>query len=626
MGGIGLSLARYLAKTVKAKLVLISRSPLSLQQGDTQSQAKIRQIEDLKELGAEVLVINADVADLEQMERAIAQSQAKFGQIQGVIHAAGLTSSGEIELKTKSQVAKILRAKVQGTLVLDRVLKDIRFDWWVLCSSMGSIVGGVQIDYCAANAFLDAFAERANSTDRRVVAVNWDGWQQVGMGATKIQQEFLLEGSRHRSMRKLQAYQLGLTPTEGIEAFSRILSLPFPQILVSTQNLESRIASSRIEIGKSRSENVVTEKSLPETTVSSHERSNLTTSYQAPRNRIEQAIAKSWQETLGIKPIGINDNFFELGGDSLTAIQIISNLRANLQTSISLQSFLNTSTLAELAAKIEAQKTILKQNEPLVPSCLIELRGGKSIQPLFLVHSGGGSLFLYRDLVANLDSDRTVFGLKPDLNKIAIQGDVVEIAKSYIEAIKIIQPSGSYCLGGHSFGGIVALEMARQLKAQGEEIQLLAVIDSSLEPRQKLELNTQTDLLTFVLDMGVEQPKYRSILQKLTPDEQLNYFLQHQSAANTLKNLDKTLLLNFLQIFKLNHQAMAEYQADLYPGNLVFFKPEDADAVTNPNSERGWLKLTNNLAEIHSVAGNHLTMLDGKNAIALAKILNQYLI
>ena len=74
-------------------------------------------------------------------------------------------------------------------------------------------------------------------------------------------------------------------------------------------------------------------------------------SYQAPRNQIEQAIAKSWQETLGIKPIGINDNFFELGGDSLTAVQIISNLRASLQISISLQSFLNTSTTAKSFSK-----------------------------------------------------------------------------------------------------------------------------------------------------------------------------------------------------------------------------------------------------------------------------------
>ncbi len=404
---------------------------------------------------------------------------------------------------------------------------------------MGSIVGGVQIDYCAANAFLDAFAYQTNNlTDRRIIAINWDGWQQVGMGAAKIQQENELlsqEGSnRHRLMRKLQTYQLGLMPTEGIEAFSRILSLPFPQILVSTQNLEERITLSRIEIGKSKLQNVFTEKSLPKhTIVSSYDRPNLTTSYQAPRNQIERAIAKSWQETLGIKLIGINDNFFELGGDSLTAIQILSNLQASLQTSISLQSFLNTSTVAELAVKIEGQKTILKENEPHLPSCLVKLRAGKSTaRPLFLVHSGGGSLFVYRDLVANLNSDRTVFGLKPDLNKNpAIQSNIVEIARSYIEAVKIIQPSGSYCLGGHSFGGIVALEMAQQLKAQGEEIELLAVIDSSLEPRQKLELNTQTDLLTFLLDMGVKQPKYRPILQILTPKEQFNYFLQHQNPA-----------------------------------------------------------------------------------------------
>ena len=621
LGGIGLSLARYLAETVKAKLVLISRSPLSLQQGDTQSQAKIRQIEDLKELGAEVLVINADVADLEQMERAIAQSQAKFGQIQGVIHAAGQAAGGAIEFKTKPEVEKIFRAKIQGTLVLHQVLKDIQLDWWVLCSSLASIVGGFgQVDYCAANIFLDTFAHQSTASTK-LLAINWDTWQQVGMAVETIEREQLTsKGTNRRLQRKLQ-HQLGLTPAEGVEVFGRAFSLPSSQIIVSTRDLAGRIAAKQQEIdARSPLPNSQKAVSVEQTNYS---RPDLNTSYQPPTSSTEIAIANSWESTLGIEPIGIDDNFFELGGDSLTAVQIITNLRQSLATPISLNDLIDTATIAGLAAKIESRK---RADRDSLSPCLVELRSGSSnVQPLFLVHSAGGSVFIYRDLMAHLNSERTVFGLQPSKEDITLQKDIKAMAASYIKAVKTVQPKGAYCLGGHSFGGIVALEMAQQLKAQGEKVELLAVIDSSLEAKQKIELNTQTDLLTFLLDMGEKQPKHRPILEKKTSEEQLNYFLQHQNSAATLKNPDKTLLLDFLQIFKLNHQAIAQYQADCYRGKVAFFKAQTADAITDPNSERGWLKLTDKQSLIHTVTGNHLTMLDGDNAIALAEILQQYI-
>ena len=628
LGGMGLSIARYLAETVQAQLILLSRSPLSTAQN---AAVKEKAIQTLRDLGADVFVLSADVADLEAMNQAMATILETFGQIHGVIHAAGLPGRGTIALKTKSQAADILRAKVQGTLVLSQVLAPLQLDWWVLCSSLASVSTGFgQVAYRAANAFLDAFAHQRNlQTNQRTLAINWDAWQQVGMAAAMIEQEQQqIQGStqQQRWQQKHRDHQLGLLPAEGVEVFSRALSLVSSQILVSTQPLGDRLRASLSNRDRSDAQPTVPAPSA-QTTVSSYARPNLSMAYRAPRNPTEQTIVQVWQAGLGVEPIGIDDNFFDLGGDSLTAVQILNTLRNQLHVSLSLQGFLAAATVAELASTIEPGATpvsIRSDSQPLPPS-LVTLRPGQSCpQPLFLVHSAGGSLFSYGALVSHLDSAQTIVGLQPDLSTdLAIQRDIAKIATAYLEAVKQVQPAGPYRLGGHSFGGIVALEMAQQLKAKDEEIALLVVMDSNLVPAASPTLQSQTDLLAFLLDMGTKEKTHKAILQALSPDEQLSHFLQHYNTPiPNRQDEDYTPLLNFLELFKMHHYAIANYQAHDYWGRVIFCKAQEPDAVTALNPEQGWLKITHQQVEIHTVPGNHLTMLNHPNVAILAEILN----
>ena len=209
MGGIGQVLAEHLARSVHAKLALVGRSPfpehtqwpqwLSTHSGDEAVSKKIVQLQNLEAEGAEIAVFSGDVANLDHMRRIIGQVRERWGNIHGVIHAAGIAGDGIIELKTREVADRVLAPKLKGTLVLEEVLKGTKLDFLLLCSSLTSVVGDVgQIDYTAANAFLDAYAySRKGQPGTKTIAVNWDRWDEVGMAVTTP-----AGGSHHMEDRK----------------------------------------------------------------------------------------------------------------------------------------------------------------------------------------------------------------------------------------------------------------------------------------------------------------------------------------------------------------------------------------------------------------------------------------
>ena len=192
LGGIGLLVAEHLARSVHARLVLVGRTPLPLASevpieapdGTSGSLRKIGKVRELESAGAEVLTIAADVTDRQQMEQAVEMALQRFGGIDGVIHAAGLIEDGPLQIKSRESAARVLAPKIQGTLVLQEVLQQAlagrKLDFWLLFSSISSLVPPPgQVDYAAANAFLDAFA--LSQTGQPVTAVNWGMWAGVGM-------------------------------------------------------------------------------------------------------------------------------------------------------------------------------------------------------------------------------------------------------------------------------------------------------------------------------------------------------------------------------------------------------------------------------------------------------------
>ena len=200
LGGIGLTLAATLVERVQARLVLVGRSPLPPREewaelvaaagiadtaADTDDIASLlAKLLQLEASGGEVLVLAADVTRHDQMIAVRDRAVERFGALHGVIHAAGVPPGGLIQLKEPAALAGVLAPKVQGTLVLHQVFAAANLDFLLLCSSMTGMLGAFGlVDHCAANAFLDAFAQLASRTGAPVLAVDWDTWLEVGQAA-----------------------------------------------------------------------------------------------------------------------------------------------------------------------------------------------------------------------------------------------------------------------------------------------------------------------------------------------------------------------------------------------------------------------------------------------------------
>ncbi len=200
LGGIGYVMAQELAKQHQAKLVLINRTPLPdrsewadwlVKHGhDDKISIGIGKVRQLEELGADVMVLSADVTDSDGMKDIVAEVEAHYGEINGVIHGAGTINDGLIQMKNQGEIEEVFAPKVYGTLVLDEIFAGKNLDFFVLFSSTSTVIAPVgQIDYVAANAFLNSYAQYRNKNQAGyTVAVNWGVWNEVGMAAASATQ------------------------------------------------------------------------------------------------------------------------------------------------------------------------------------------------------------------------------------------------------------------------------------------------------------------------------------------------------------------------------------------------------------------------------------------------------
>jgi NAD(P)-dependent dehydrogenase (short-subunit alcohol dehydrogenase family) len=357
MGGVGLVLADYLARETKAKLILTGRRGLppraqwaeyvAARGAQDGTSRKIRAVEALEALGAEVFVGSADVVDEAAMRAVVDEASARFGRIDGVIHAAGVAGGGMIQLKTPAIADAVLAPKVTGTQILERVLAGRPLDFLMLCSSLTGVLGGVgQVDYCAANAYLDAFAPHYTATTGTfTIAVNWNAWREVGMAVDTDVPAGLKDTLKGAMLAS------GITNAEGVDAFRRILARASDsQVALSPFDVQLAID---LEGAADDADELTQEGTAGEGTEAKskgHARPTLQTAYVAPSTDVERKLCALWQDALGIETVGVHDNFFDLGGHSLLAVQVMASTNRALKTSVPVAKLYEGLTISFLAA------------------------------------------------------------------------------------------------------------------------------------------------------------------------------------------------------------------------------------------------------------------------------------
>ncbi len=395
LGAIGLAIGRFLALSVEAKLILMSRSPFPekeawekwLKEHDEHDSIskKIKQIEKIEQNGTEVMIFSGDISDLNTVKKVVCAAEEKLGEINGIIHAAGVADNeGIIQNRVKENMEKVIAPKIKGTMVLNEVFNNHKLDLFLLCSSIGNIsyhqkIG--QIAYSAANEFLDAFAEyKTNFDGVLTIAVNWPDWQDAGMS---------LESAKYwAKVFKTDTETIlkdGVSDSEGIEVFQRIVNSRFTRIAISPIELIKKI-----QLGLQTYKNMLNRKTDIEISNLSQATSVPDTTCAVPVDEVERKIAEVWQRVLGLERVGANESYFDLGASSLDILQVNSILKEEFKRDIPIVLMYSYPTISAFARYLkednnndklklqEDKKESLDKSKEVMKKAIFKMGGQKN--------------------------------------------------------------------------------------------------------------------------------------------------------------------------------------------------------------------------------------------------------
>ncbi len=347
----------------------------------------------------------------------------------------------------------------------------------------------------------------------------------------------------------------------------------------------------------------------------------------ASRDRLEWQLTRIWEDLLQVSPIGIQDEFFELGGHSLLALQLIDRIGQALGRKPPLSSLFQTATVEHLAS-------VLRKGGWRPASPIVSVRESGRRPPLFLVHAAGGGVLPYLDLARSLSQDQPVYALQaPELDEGPIdKAEIERMAARHIEVIEPVLPKGRPCfLGGHSLGGVIAFEMARQLNASHRQVSLVALLDS--HPREGGESPDRcSDELdaAFALHLGIPMSRsWWDALHEHPQEQRLQALLQRGRRLGAVPpDLQWTRFERLFRLFASHVEAGGRYRPAPAPLRAVLLRADEELEPTSSRRERqgvGWEGLASEGLEVYQVPGNHFTILQKPHVAHLAQRLDSCL-
>ena len=347
--------------------------------------------------------------------------------------------------------------------------------------------------------------------------------------------------------------------------------------------------------------------------------------HEAPSTYTEQQLAAIWEEVLDTRPVGVDDDFFALGGHSLAAVRLMTQVRRRFGTEIPLSEVFRSPTVRSLAVLVD-HKLDAEPWSPLVP---IQPHGDRV--PIFFVHPFGGQVLCYADLARHLGRDQPFYGLMaPDLVRVEEEVSIEEMASGYVAAVRAVRPRGPYLIGGWSFGGHVAFEMARQLTGAGEPVALLAMLDTPAPggARQGDGVEEELSLLLHVAEEeAARSGKPCSLtaeeLRPLDPESRIVRTLEAIRGPGAAPgDVEVSWVRAFLRGTEVRRRAESRYTPGPYDGQVTLFLPsEQAAGAVDPDvrkKEAKWAAYCSTPPLTRVVPGNHGTMVTGDHAAVLA--------
>ncbi|MEU0110570.1 SDR family NAD(P)-dependent oxidoreductase [Streptomyces sp. NPDC006251] len=312
LGRIGLTIAEHLARAAPVRLALISR----------RASADAAEVQRLTTLGAEVLVLAADVADESGMRRAVAEIHARWGAINGVVHSAGIEESRNfsfISETTTERALEALRPKVPGIAVLDAVTRAEPLDFCLVCSSLDTLLGGIAFGiYSTANRYLDSYAHWRRAHGAPWVSVDWDSWRFGEEGAARI---------------GAAAARTAIRPEQAGDILSSVLAAQEPQCVVSTVPLTERIERIRRSFSRRQEEDRARAGGRGEHT----------------RESVGETVRTAVGEITDTSGLRDTDELLAVGCDSLALLEVVVRLESALQLKLPVADLWGCTTIGDLA-------------------------------------------------------------------------------------------------------------------------------------------------------------------------------------------------------------------------------------------------------------------------------------
>jgi thioesterase domain-containing protein/acyl carrier protein len=337
------------------------------------------------------------------------------------------------------------------------------------------------------------------------------------------------------------------------------------------------VLTAMVQNPESKSSDVIVEAERPKIEEPLREQNSVPSS--ASKDSIELRMVQIWENLLHIHPIKPDQNYFELGGDSLRAVQLFGQIEKEFNVKLSIATLFRAQTISELC------NLIREHGAEKDWSSLVAIQPRGSRPPLYLVHGAGGNVFIYRSLALSLGSHQPVYGLQSQGldGRRPFATRIQDMAALYVQEIRKVQPQGPYFLGGYCMGGTVALEMAQKLRAQGEEVAFLALIDTSNWSNvsvgsfldgvrfhwQKVDFHLRNFLLLNSKDKLSFLRGKLGVLRSRTSV----WFGMLQSTIVKKNQAVRNSSLVLAQLWELNERAAFEYIPTVYPGRITQFRP-----------------------------------------------------